>query len=268
MKTKIKILNLIMIFALVGCSNATDTVDGSSESINGTSTSREFTSDPMASRCGLEGTQLSWSGAQPKLQEKTIWSISKDESIYYPEPNEYGPAEEIDSLPACFQHSPEGAVQAAAYIFLLVGRANIDKDNLTSDELQAIGEFSKTFYFSSESSEDAVIAEFVRFVAGNYPPFYYPMGIVGYSVQNYSPTRAEIALLITDQNPKYYDPVVQNQVITITQHLTLNWENGDWKVLVNNSPEGVYMYGHLLLASADYEVGNTLSWDYEWWKPE
>lgn len=215
------VIGLIVVLGVViGIVNATrdDPDPASTSSASTTPTSAAPTSTPTeaaggASVCGLDGEVLDGSlSAAPEAE----WQYQ--DTTAYPTSTEFGPAEtNADGVRFCFQHSPEGAVFAAANAVV------------QGSDSETVGAWLE--YFLAEGpNRDAVLSQ----GAGT-----------GTSGQGARVEVAGFRLLAYDGDTARIDVAVRGsaggQSVNLSMVYTLVWEDGDWKLSVTdpNAPINV-----------------------------
>lgn len=126
----------------------------------------------------------------------------------YPTSSDYGPAESTDGYERCFQHSPEGAVFAAAYITtasLTYSQEHDEKGAEAWADYLMVGP-GRDAVLNGESNDDDTSGRLM---------------IQGFRVLDYSNDTAKIDLAAR--------VTIDGESATASFVYDLVWENGDWK---------------------------------------
>jgi len=158
-----------------------------------------------ASVCGLKGVQMS--GTVSKAPAAT-WAYQG--TTAYPSSTEFGPASTTgDGVRYCFQHSPEGAVFAAA------------NAAVQGTDAALVGPWLDYFVAEGPHRDDVVTAGGTSTSASGSR-----MVLTGFRVLSYDgvSARVDLALRVTTGGTSIYLSAVY----------TLTWEAGDWKLVVSD----------------------------------
>lgn len=157
--------------------------------------------------CGLSGEVLE--SARLTAAPEAVWEFQ--DLLAYPTSDQYGPGDtSADGVRTCFQHSPEGAVFAAANAAIQSGDPSNTREWLD-------------YYISAEAPrrEELVNAE-----NGGDQPEGVRMEIAGFRLLDYSGSsaRVDLALRVTGSGTEAYLSMIHELV----------WEQGDWRLLPIN----------------------------------
>lgn len=176
----------------------------SSSPASATSGPSEPTAEGGASACGLGGVELSGRVTTPPATE---WAYVR--TVAYPTSSTYGPgATTTNGAPTCFQHSPTGALFAAATALAVPA-----DPTLASEWIDTA--------VSSGSYRDKILSEAT---AGSETSGV-RLQLVGFKVLAYDGTTASIDLAVRGSS--------QGQTVTASAVYELVWEDGDWKINAN-----------------------------------
>ncbi len=198
----------LTIFNLTG---GVDRADGKeTPSAGSTQQSSAPTSVPSgaASVCGLPGYESS--GRVVQAPEAT-WEY--DGTVAYPTSKAYGPAKTTDSVRSCFQHSPEGAVFAAA-------NAVVQGTNQST-----VGKWLE-YFLADGPNREAVLnnpGESTTDSTG------VRANIAGFRLQAYDGTNARVDMAVTVTR--------DGNVTTLSMVYPMVWQAGDWKLVVEDAAE-------------------------------
>lgn len=174
-----------------------------------TQTSAAPTADPTAaaggaSVCGLDGAEMDGSLSTAPTAE---WAFQG--TTAYPTSGEYGPGE---STPAgvryCFQHSPEGAVFAAANAVV------------QGSDPGTVGAWLD-YFVAAGPSRDAVVN--AGGAAGNTGA---RVNVAGFRLLSYDGDAATVDVAVRG--------AIEGQTVNLSMVYDLVWEAGDWKLRVDD----------------------------------
>lgn len=157
--------------------------------------------------CGLEGavTEPRRMTAAPSVQ----WAY--DRTVAYPTSDDFGPKKSNDEgVRYCYQRSPEGALLAAA---------NGATQATDADRLGAWLDYS----LASGPYRDQILAE-APGSADSGPGS--RLAIRGFKLLDYTGDTARVDLAL--------EGVGERETVTLSMIYTLVWENGDWKLQVDD----------------------------------
>lgn len=118
-----------------------------------------------------------------------------------------GPQQDSNGLRTCFQHSAEGALQAASWTWIQLNNAQTMRETLAQMVADSPGK--RQLEGMNESLSEGV------------------QEIVGYNFLNYSPENATIRLLVQTGT--------DSRQMSLT--LPMVWENGEWKLRIPDSAD-------------------------------
>ncbi|MEX0153744.1 hypothetical protein [Microbacterium sp. LMI1-1-1.1] len=167
-------------------------------------TSSELAVAGGVSVCGLDGVELSGKVTTPPTAE---WAYVR--TVAYPTSTTYGPgATSSEGVPTCFQHSPTGALFAAATA--LAVPADPALANAWIDTALSSGTYRSQLLSQAVSGSET---SGVR------------LQLVGFKVLSYDGKTASIDLAVRGST--------QGQTVTASVVYQLIWEDGDWKINAN-----------------------------------
>ncbi|EWT04614.1 hypothetical protein N864_09000 [Intrasporangium chromatireducens Q5-1] len=156
--------------------------------------------------CGLEGQELSGTVSTPPEAQ---WEFQG--TTAYPTSPTYGPGEtDENGVRYCFQHSPEGALFAAA-------NAAVQGSNP-----ETVGPWLE--YFIAEGPHRDVILGQGQGAADELAGV--RVDIAGFRVLSYEGDTARVDIALRGSS--------QGQTVNLSMVYTLEWENGDWKLTVTD----------------------------------
>lgn len=183
--------------------------------------------DENASMCGLAGGEHTKIDSPPEVEWEFVGTMHAPTSV------DFGPGQITDSgFRQCYAHSPEGALMAAANVMAM------GTDPLLVQEL------------NEEQVAEGPGRDLVLEDLENNPPESdadIRLTIVGYNLMGYAPNASRLDLAVEGSNGVF---------ASITTDL--RWEDGDWKVALNDSGQPVIPVTQIADAS-DYHpwtVGN------------
>lgn len=157
-----------------------------------------------ASACGLGGVELSGKVTTPPAAE---WAYVR--TVAYPTSSTYGPgATTPNGVPTCFQHSPTGALFAAATALA------VPADPALASEW--IGTALSSGTYRDKLLSEATTGSETSGVR---------LQLVGFKVLAYDGKTASIDLAVRGSS--------QAQTVTASIVYELVWEDGDWKINAN-----------------------------------
>lgn len=162
-----------------------------------------------ASVCGLKGevTENATLSRSPQVSWKVQGLLS------YPQSEKYGPgATSEDGYRYCFQHSPEGAVVAAANALVQGANATAIRPWLTYFLAESPYRAQIISSSAEMTSDDGMRAE-----------------IIGFQLMSYDGKTAQVDIALRGS--------AQGQEITLSSIYKLKWENGDWKLVTDSADE-------------------------------
>jgi hypothetical protein len=154
--------------------------------------------------CGLDGVELTGKVTTPPAAE---WAYVR--TVAYPTSTTYGPgATSSEGVPTCFQHSPTGALFAAATA--LAVPADPTLANAWIETALSSGTYRNQLLSSAISSSET---SGVR------------LQVVGFKVLSYDGETASVDLAVRGST--------EGQTVTASAVYQLIWEDGDWKINAN-----------------------------------
>lgn len=164
-----------------------------------------------ASVCGLDGEELSGSLSTAPEAE---WAYQG--STAYPTSPKFGPgASDPAGFQYCFQHSPEGALFAAAYAVTIGSDPALARDWI--EYFTAPGTYRDQL-LGMESDGTGPTADDIR------------MRIAGFRLLNYDGATASVDIAVTAS--------VNSQPVTMSAIYPLTWTDGDWKLSTDTADPG------------------------------
>ena len=159
-----------------------------------------------ASVCGLEGVELTGNVTTAPAAE---WAFVR--TVAYPTSPEFGPADlGPEGYPTCFQHSPEGALFAAATALAVPTDSALVQPWI--DYALSTGPYRETLLAELGGSSDS---SGVR------------LQVVGFRVLSYDGETARVDLAVRGSS--------EGTTITASTVYELIWEDGDWKINANSA---------------------------------
>lgn len=157
-----------------------------------------------ASVCGLEGVDLSGNVTTAPAAE---WAFVR--TVAYPTSTEFGPADTgSEGYPICFQHSPHGALFAAATALAVPADSALVQPWID-------------YALSEGTYRDALLSE----VGGGADSSGVRLQVVGFRVLSYDGKTARVDLAVRGSS--------EGTTITASTVYELIWEDGDWKINAN-----------------------------------
>lgn len=157
-----------------------------------------------ASVCGLEGEELSGTVTTAPAAE---WAFVR--TVAYPTSPEFGPADTgSEGYPTCFQHSPQGALFAAATALAVPADSALVQPWI--DHALSEGTY-----------RDALLSD----VGGNTGSSGVRMQLVGFRMLSYDGETARVDLAVRGSS--------EATTVTASAVYELIWEDGDWKINSN-----------------------------------
>lgn len=157
-----------------------------------------------ASACGLAGVEMSGKVTTPPAAE---WAYVR--TVAYPTSTTYGPgATGSEGVPTCFQHSPTGALFAAATALAIP--ADPALANAWIETALSSGTYRNQLLSEAVSGSET---SGVR------------LQLVGFKVLSYDGGTASVDLAVRGSTG--------GQTVTASVVYDLIWENGDWKINAN-----------------------------------
>lgn len=154
--------------------------------------------------CGLDGVELTGKVTTPPAAE---WAYVR--TVAYPTSTTYGPgATSSEGVPTCFQHSPTGALFAAATA--LAVPADPILANAWIETALSSGTYRNQLLSTAISSSET---SGVR------------LQVVGFKVLSYDGKTASVDLAVRGST--------EGQTVTASAVYQLIWEDGDWKINAN-----------------------------------
>lgn len=164
-----------------------------------------------ASVCGLDGEKLSGTLSTAPAAE---WAYQG--SAAYPTSPEFGPAAaDPAGFRYCFQHSPEGALFAAAYAVTIGSDPTLAPDWLN--------------YFTAPGPHRDELLRGAS-AAGGSTGDDLRMRVAGFRLLEYSGDAANVDVAVTAS--------VNGQAVTMSAIYPLTWTDGDWKLSTETSDPG------------------------------
>ncbi|MFF7684494.1 hypothetical protein ACFZA2_17220 [Microbacterium sp. NPDC007973] len=155
--------------------------------------------------CGLDGVELSGRVTTPPTAE---WAYVR--TVAYPTSKTYGPAATTsEGVPTCFQHSPTGALFAAATALAVPADPTLARAWIETA-------------LSSGTYRDKLLAE----ANTGSETSGVRLQLVGFKVLSYDGKTASIDLAVRGST--------EGQTVTGSAVYALVWEDGDWKIDANN----------------------------------
>ena len=157
-----------------------------------------------ASICGLEGVELSGNVTTAPAAE---WAFVR--TVAYPTSPEFGPADTgSEGYPMCFQHSPQGALFAAATALAVPADSALVQPWID-------------YALSEGAYREALLSE----VGGNTDSSGVRLQLVGFRMLSYDGDTARVDLAVRGSS--------EGTTITASTVYELIWEDGDWKINAN-----------------------------------
>lgn len=154
--------------------------------------------------CGLEGVEMSGNVTTAPAAE---WAFVR--TVAYPTSPEFGPADTgSEGYPMCFQHSPQGALFAAATALAVPADSALVQP--------WIG-----YALSEGPYRDALLSE----VGGNTDSSGVRLQVVGFRMLSYDGETARVDLAVRGSS--------EGTTVTASTVYELIWQDGDWKVNAN-----------------------------------
>lgn len=179
------------------------------ESLSSNSTPNTTTTGKEVSICGLEGTVLEGTLA---IAPETQWQYQ--DTTAYPISPQYGPgAVSEEGYRYCFQHSPEGALLAAANAVV----QGADTTNIGS---------WLNYFVATGPYRDEVLNQGGENTTNSGTR----IDIAGFRLLSYTGDTANVDIGVKG--------FTQGQTVILSMVYALRWEDGDWKLVVDspNSP--------------------------------
>lgn len=169
--------------------------------------------DGSQSVCGLEGEVL---GTADLVEAPAVDSWDYQGTMAYPLSAAYGPgATDPAGVRYCFQHSPEGAVYAAA---------NAAVQGSGTDEAAVVAWLG---YFLADTPErETLMSQDEAGGTGGGSPQGTRLEIAGFRFMSYDGATATVDIALTGS--------VNGQAVNLSAVYHLTWEAGDWKLAVND----------------------------------
>lgn len=169
--------------------------------------------DGSQSVCGLEGEVL---GTADLTEAPAADSWDYQGTMAYPLSAAYGPgATDPEGFRYCFQHSPEGAVHAAA---------NAAAQASDADESRVIAWLD---YFLADTPErDELMPRGGASPGSNGAAQGARLQIGGFRLMSYDGAMAKVDIAITGS--------INGRAVSLSAVYDLVWEAGDWKLVVND----------------------------------
>ncbi|MAP62363.1 MAG: hypothetical protein CMH34_01150 [Microbacterium sp.] len=157
-----------------------------------------------ASICGLEGVELSGTVTTAPAAE---WAFVR--TVAYPTSPEFGPADTgSEGYPMCFQHSPQGALFAAATALAVPADSALVQPWID-------------YALSEGAYREALLSE----VGGSTDSSGVRLQLVGFRMLSYDDDTARVDLAVRGSS--------EGTTITASTVYELIWEDGDWKINAN-----------------------------------
>lgn len=172
--------------------------------------------------CGLEGEVT---GTADLVEAPEVDSWEYQGTTAYPVSAEYGPAAtDPDGFRYCFQHSPEGALYAAANAVVQASEA--DESRVESWLIYFMADTPERDEFVSQAQASASSDS-----SGTSDDSGTRLQVAGFNLMSYDGTTAKIDMAVTGS--------ASGQTVNLSAVYELVWEDGDWKLLITDPSEPV-----------------------------
>lgn len=166
-----------------------------------TTTPPQLEGDPSV--CGLPGEVMEGTLSTPPAAE---WKF--EGTTAYPTSQEFGPARSIDGVRSCFQHSPQGAVFAAANAVA------------QGSNQETVGAWLEHF-LAEGPHRDAVLSQGP---GGKVDDQGIRIEIAGFRLLAYDGETARVDVAVRSK--------MEGRTVNLSMVYTLTWQDGDWKLQV------------------------------------